>query len=478
MKDYSKTPIFDRLVAHSNEKPISFHVPGHKNGGLFTEGGSSYYNQLLKLDVTELTGLDDLHSPHGIIQESEELLSNLYNVKKSFLLVNGTTVGNLAMIMASINEDDKVLVQRNCHKSILNGLQLANADPVFLSPEYDKEWKVAGGPSYETVEAAIKKYPNAKALILTYPNYYGIVYKLGKMIELAHSHNIPVLVDEAHGAHFIAGEPFPASAVTLGADVVVQSAHKTLPAMTMGSFLHFNSELISLEHLEKYLHILQSSSPSYPIMASLDIARSYLSSFDKEDLDYLQSQIIAFRRDLSEIPGIKVLGFERGIGDLLKITIQTASTISGFDLQEKLEDLGIYTELADPYNVLLIAPLLKKGMDYPFKEVVSRISKAAAIWDHTIVQTKHNSPYIKKGISKLNYSFKEMKVRKSKLVPIQEAIGQVAAEMIVPYPPGIPLLFPGEMICSDDVEQLKWLLTNRAKFQGGASLREGLIHVY
>ncbi|WP_041580201.1 aminotransferase class I/II-fold pyridoxal phosphate-dependent enzyme [Bacillus sp. 1NLA3E] len=474
-----RTPLYEKLIFHKEAIPISLHVPGHKNGAVFPFEGAVSFKELLKLDVTELTGLDDLHSPEGVIRESEQLLAGLFGVCRSFFLVNGSTVGNLAMIMAALDEEDTVLVQRNCHKSILNGLQLVNADPVFISPEFDEDWQVAGGLSFEAVQAAIKKYPNAKALIVTYPNYYGMVYELGRIIRLAHGHNIPVLVDEAHGAHFIAGEPFPSSAVTFGADVVIQSAHKTLPAMTMGSFLHFNSKLIALNDIEKYLHILQSSSPSYPIMASLDIARCYLSSINKNDLVYLQEQINIFKIHLSNLSGIKVLSYPNNQGDLLKITIQSTNSLSGFNLQKILEGQGIFAELADPFNLLFIIPLLKEGMEYPFNEVIVRMKTALS---DNAVPTKEMEkelvPYQKKDLAKLSLNYKEMKKRNNKRVPLLEAIGAISAEMIIPYPPGIPLLFPGEMIMEADIHHIQWLLEKGTRFQGGEILRQGFISIF
>ncbi len=278
MNKQNRTPLFDALCKHSNPNPISFHVPGHKSGTIFNQQQNNYYQEILRIDATELSGLDDLHSPEGVIKEAEELLADLYQVKKSFFLVNGSTVGNLAMILSVCEKDDVILVQRNCHKSVLNALKLAKAHPVFIDPDYNQDWKTATGVSKEIVERAISLYPQAKALCLTYPNYYGMVYDLKSIIELAHVHHIPVLVDEAHGPHFILGDPFPETAIQLGADMVVHSAHKTLPAMTMGSYLHINSNRINSDKVRDYLQMLQSSSPSYVIMASLDLARNYLAS--------------------------------------------------------------------------------------------------------------------------------------------------------------------------------------------------------
>jgi arginine/lysine/ornithine decarboxylase len=280
------------------------------------------------------------------------------------------------MVMTVCEEDSFVLVQRNCHKSILNALKFAQVHPIFIEPEFDDVWKIAVGVSLQTVREAIELYPNAKAVILTYPNYYGMVNDLKGIVTLAHQHHIPVLVDEAHGAHFILGDSFPTSAVQLGADLVVQSAHKTLPAMTMGSYLHFNSKVIQIDNVIDYLRIFQSSSPSYPIMASLDLARNYLATYSRKDIDYLLKEIHHFKEELSEIPGIRVLKYT---GDPLKVTIQSVCGLSGFTLQRKMEELGVFTELADPNNVLFVLPLLRENQSSVLKILKSSFRDARSL---------------------------------------------------------------------------------------------------
>ncbi|WP_071393090.1 aminotransferase class I/II-fold pyridoxal phosphate-dependent enzyme [Bacillus tuaregi] len=473
--DQSKTPLYNQLAFHSNKHRISLHVPGHKYGQIFPESAKPFYNELLKLDATELAGLDDLHSPEGVILEAETLLSQLYAVKKSYFLVNGSTVGNLAMIMATLTANDTVLVQRNCHKSILNGLELTGAKAVFLGPDYHAEWAVLGGVSSEVIQKAMKAYPEAKAVILTYPNYYGMVNELEEIIKLAHSRNMSVLVDEAHGTHFISGGSFPRSAVQLGADIVVQSAHKTLPAMTMGSFLHFNSERISIVALEKYLHILQSSSPSYPIMASLDLARSYLGTYTIEDHLYLSEQIKTFRERLKQLDGIRVLEYDDE-GDLLKVTLQTLSQYNGFQLQTAFEQQGIYTELADPHNVLLVLPLLKENTPFPFQQIVEGIHRS--LKDARIINRVEKVIEYIPVISKLVLADKEMKQLQSRKVSFIDAVGEVCAEKVIPYPPGIPILFPGELITAETVEQLAALVDSGARFQGTKHIFDHTITIF
>lgn len=470
--DQSRTPLFDRLIQHVEGKPISFHVPGHKNGTIFPGKGQRYYRDILKLDATELTGLDDLHSAEGVIQEAENLLSDLYRTERSFFLINGSTVGNLAMILSAVKEDDSVLVQRNSHKSIMNGLKLAKAQPVFLSPEYDQDAKTAGGIRWETVRNAISQHPDAKALILTYPNYYGMTYELKSIIELAHRHRIPVLVDEAHGVHFIAGKAFPESAVRLGADVVVQSAHKTLPAMTMGAYLHCQGSLLPFDNLQFYLQALQSSSPSYPLMASLDLARSYLGTYRQEDMDDLLETIGKFLGMITKLKGIRLIKQ----ADPLKIVLQATGAWTGYELQHALESEGIFTELADPYNVLLVLPLLKKGMPHHLQEAAGKIAKVSDMIP--VGQANSGFSFHKKAISSLAVSYRVMDSLETEEVRLDESIGRICAADLIPYPPGIPLCLRGERLSSEDIGTISYLQGAGAKIQGGESLQAGKIKVF
>lgn len=474
--NHEQTPLWDQLKKHASHQPVSFHVPGHKNGQLAGGDGADYFKDILKLDATELSGLDDLHSPEGVILKAQKLLADLYGVPKSFFLVNGSTSGNLAMVMSAAKENETVLVQRNCHKSILNGITLARAKPVFLAPEFNEEWGVAGGVALETVKEAIRQNPEAKALILTYPNYYGMVFNLESIIEYAHDHGVPVLVDEAHGAHLIGGDSFPASAVQLQADLVVQSAHKTLPAMTMGAYLHFNSRFIKEERVSKYLGILQSSSPSYPIMASLDLARAYLASFSGKDEEALLEKAGHFRKNLSKIKGIKVLNFEHKNGDPLKVTIQSAAALSGYELQTLLEKHGIFTEMADPYNVLFVLPLLKNDMDYPFERVIQCLEEELRSFGPA---GRHEKiPFSKRPVSGLALEQREQDRCTIKTVALEEAVGKICAQQVTPYPPGIPLLFPGEVIEGEDIASIRFQIRAGARFQNGENIKKGSINVY
>ncbi|PGZ00473.1 arginine decarboxylase [Bacillus cereus] len=456
----NRMPLYEALIEFKERGPLSFHVPGHKNGVNFPQEAAREFKDILSIDVTELTGLDDLHSPFECIDEAQKLLADVYGAKKSWFLINGSTVGNLAMILSCCGEHDIVLVQRNCHKSIINGLKLAGANPIFLDTWIDEVYSVPVGVRDEVIKEAIERYPNAKALILTHPNYYGMGMDLEASIAYAHAHKMPVLVDEAHGAHFCIGEPFPKSALAYGADIVVHSAHKTLPAMTMGSYLHINSQLVNEEKVSIYLSMLQSSSPSYPIMASLDIARFTLASIKEKGHDEIVEFFRRFKEGLCSIPQIAILQYP--LQDELKVTVQTRCQLSGYELQSLFEKAGIYTEMADPYNVLFILPMQVN------EQYMKAIDIMRVALQHYAVKDKSESIRYtyKGGFSPLAYTYKQLEGCKTKVVPIEEAVGMIAAEMVIPYPPGIPLIIYGERITSEHKEQIMYLEKMGARFQG------------
>ncbi|MED4354430.1 aminotransferase class I/II-fold pyridoxal phosphate-dependent enzyme [Schinkia azotoformans] len=463
-------PLYNGLLSHIETKPISFHVPGHKSGTVFPPlpSGHNLFQELLKIDQTELGNLDDLHSASGIIKEAEDLTAKLYKVTKSYFLVGGSTAGNLAMILSTCKQGDSVLVQRNSHKSVLNGLKLAGVQPVFLSPEYDKNGQFSTNVSRETVEKAIKMFPDAKVLILTSPNYYGMVStELQQIINLAHANGLIVLVDEAHGAHLILGEPFPPSAIQLGADIVVQSAHKTLPAMTMGSFLHCNTHHIDLDNLQYYLQAIQSSSPSYPIMASLDIARYYLAQITESEKGKIVTSINSLRQQLSTIDQLSVLptNTKDNNCDPLKVIVQTRCSHSGYELQKEFEKQALYTELADPWNILFVLPLaaIENG-----SAIIEKLKVAVEHLPVQFVQQKNTYKALDKKedkISTLAIHYNEMKKFKKDRVPLLQTKDHIAAVSVIPYPPGIPLILEGEKITNSHINQLLELLNAGAYLQ-------------
>ncbi|MCT6926041.1 aminotransferase class I/II-fold pyridoxal phosphate-dependent enzyme [Metasolibacillus sp.] len=466
-------PLVEALEKFIKQEPYSLHVPGHKNGHI------SYLpadiQHALRYDVTELTGLDDFHQPEEAIAEAEELLRQTYGADRSFFLVNGSTIGNLAMIYAVCQKGDTVLVQRNAHKSIFHALELVGVQPVYLTPEWDELTYSATHIHVDVVKEALQHFQDVKAVILTSPTYYGVVTEhLKLIIDLCHTYQIPVLVDEAHGAHFCASTSFPVSALTLGADVVVQSAHKTLPAMTMASFLHVKSSLVEIDKVNRYLRMLQSSSPSYLLLASLDDARHYVSTYIEADAHYLMEKRAQWIESLRAIDHLTVIE----VDDPLKLLLRV-SGYTGFQLKEKLEKNHLYVELADTEQVLAILPLLKRGETYPFADMRIRIKEAVKelLTKEGAASPKLSTQFSLTKITIPEYSFQELAQLEKEWIPYMHAIGRVAASMIIPYPPGIPLFILGEKITLAKLSQLEELLAIGAAFQGDHQLNKKQIYV-
>ncbi|GAB3802633.1 aminotransferase class I/II-fold pyridoxal phosphate-dependent enzyme [Virgibacillus kimchii] len=453
-----QTPLYDTLVNFTKQHPMSFHVPGHKNGEIFPD--RNFYDRILQLDLTELPELDDLHSPTGPIAEAQDLAADFFRADHTFFLVGGSTAGNLAMLLASCSSGDKVIVQRNCHKSIMNGLELAGAHPVFISPMYDETVGRYTNPEIHTLESALKTHPDAKAVLLTYPDYFGKTYAIQEMIKAAHVRNIPVLVDEAHGVHFSLGEPFPPSALSLGADAVVQSAHKMAPAMTMGAFLHVaKSSRLSKEKLGHYLQMVQSSSPSYPLMASLDIARYFLASLKKQQIQEVMESAAQLKQVLQASDCWQFVPSD----DPLKLTLQVKEGVSAKETAALFEEENMYPELTTHNQILFIhglAPFPHRQRVEKTVKTVSRQLKKGPEHGTIVGEDLFLNP-----MQELALSYREMDQIPQELVPFHKAVGYIAAEAIIPYPPGIPLILKGEKVTEAHVDMLRKLKEEQVSIQ-------------
>ena len=467
-----KRPLVEALEKFHTQRNISFHVPGHKHGLLSNLPDT--IKEALSYDLTELTGLDDYHHPEEAIKEAEELLAYTYGASKSYFLVNGTTVGNLAMLYAACKFGEQLIVQRNAHKSIFHAIELVGIEPIFVSPEWNDRTKTASYVSFNTIKSALEEFPLAKGVLLTYPTYYGVASDdMKEIIDYCHTKGIPVLVDEAHGAHLKANKGFPLSALEFGADIVVQSAHKTLPAMTMGSFLHTNSSIIEETQVKKFLGMLQSSSPSYLLMASLDDARSFVQRYNEIDFKQLIDKKDLFIQAIQTIKQVEVIE----VDDPLKLLLRVGS-YSGFQVQKALEAQNVFVELADTYQVLMLLPLLKKDQDYPFAEVRKRIKIA-------VDELKKEKPIIpcdirnkaSKPVATLEMSISLLNEKKGEWIPYVRSIGRIAKGILIPYPPGIPLFIPGEKITISMLTELEEWIDKGATFQGEHRLDEKLIYV-
>ncbi|WP_106495631.1 aminotransferase class I/II-fold pyridoxal phosphate-dependent enzyme [Lentibacillus sp. Marseille-P4043] len=461
-RDQQHVPLYQKLTKFSETKPISFHVPGHKNGAVFPSYAKQSFAGLLSLDLTELTGLDDLHAPHGVIAEAEELAADFFGADHTFFLVGGSTAGNIAMILVACSAGEEIIVQRNSHKSIINGLELGGANPVFITPEYDQSVGRYTSPSIATLERALQQHSDAKAVVLTYPDYFGKTYNLKKMIELAHDYHIPVLVDEAHGVHFSLGAPFPLSALEMGADIVVQSAHKMAPAMTMSSYLHMNTERIAKERVAHYLQMLQSSSPSYPLMASLDIARSFLATITSVQIKAVKDSVNQVRGIFKSAKMWSLLPVAES-DDFLKLTLHMKQGISGYEVACKFEQAGVYPELATHNQVLFIHGLQPFQQIEQLKKVVKSVDEQLKICESRATIDITN--LFPQKVQMLELTYQLMNQLETKVLSFYKAVGNVAAEAIIPYPPGIPLILQGERITSEHILIIEQLIKQGVTIQ-------------
>ncbi|WP_235857690.1 aminotransferase class I/II-fold pyridoxal phosphate-dependent enzyme [Paenibacillus albiflavus] len=491
-----RAPLFAKLTEHHRSKALSFHVPGHKFGrGLKQEEEVyTYYHHIMSIDGTEIAGFDDLHHPEGVIQEAQELAAECFGAEQTWFLVGGSTAGNLAMIQALCDRDDILIVQRNVHKSVIHGLMLAGARAVFISPKVDQESGIAAGVRPQDVEEALKKYPDAKGVLLTNPNYYGMGIDLERIAAIAHQYDKPLLVDEAHGAHYGFHVRLPQSALACGADLVVQSTHKMLSAMTMSAMLHVQGNRIDRGAVHKYLAMLQSSSPSYPLMASLDLARYELDTDGHRLIEQGLAVVEHFHSLMEHLPEYRILIHQEQQSaytslDPFKVTIMDSTgTLSGPRLAHELEVRGCYPELSDAKHVLLLFTLHStRGDAERVYEMLIEISNyyqlAKQETSSAISNINELPPFLPLSdpISLDTRLYRQVSQTQMPLVrslAIMDAIGECSAEMVIPYPPGIPILYPGEQITAYTADLMMKLIANGIKFQGSDIGAHSIINVF
>ncbi|WP_214829938.1 aminotransferase class I/II-fold pyridoxal phosphate-dependent enzyme [Exiguobacterium algae] len=441
------------LEQHVREKRVSFHVPGHHNGTVKNGDLPLPFSKIMPYDLTELAHLDDLHDADGIIQQAQDALGNLYK-SKSRWLVNGSTVGNWSMLAATVKRGEQVYVQRNSHKSVWNAIEWLGLKPILLTPEIERGTGIPTVVQLETIQEAIEQYPNGKAVLLTSPTYYGDMADIRAISSFLNSVDIPLLVDEAHGAHLIHPHLPMRSAIFEGASAVVQSAHKTLPALTMGAWIHYK-ENIDEERLKHALASFQTSSPSYLIMASLDYARSYLENLSDDDWSSIQMSHAKFVLEM------KRAGFIVKVGDdFTKVTVLTYPK-NGLVFSQHLASIGIDVELAAADHVLFCLPLRElKGQEINHW---IKLIKNAARHVPVIEEDETIFPFPKTNRVSSLYTFDDHP--EVKRVPFEQAIGHIAGETVIPYPPGIPWILKGERITAEKIKVLTDWISLRRKLQ-------------
>lgn len=472
--DAPRIPLLQAILSHLRRSPQAYHVPGHKLGrGLPGELGS-WLGAAGRLDLTEVPGLDDLHAPEAAIRDAQQLAAAAFGAEETFYLINGSTAGNMAMVMAAVRPGEKILVPRNLHKSVLNGLVLADAVPVFLQPDIEPDFGIATAMSVATVRDAIHQHPDARAVLVTSPTYHGICSDLAAIAEVVHAAGMVLLVDEAHGAHFAFHEQLPQTAMAAGADAAVQSTHKMLGSLTQTSMLHVQGPRLDRVRLRKRLQALQSTSPSYLLLASLDAARHQMVTAGRERLQQALDALHVGAERLDALPGLRRLQTVAGSPlDPFKWTIDvTGLGYTGPEVYEHLHQSGYTLELSDPRNVLAVFSYADGARQvdrlveaFARLEPTAPVAKKAAVYTTAFSQTERP------------LSLRDAWERQATAVPLTEAVGRVAAEMVIPYPPGIPLVMPGELWTAELVAQVQELIRAGIRFQGTEDARVATVLV-
>lgn len=468
----TKQGVTQFLTNHASLNPVSFHMPGHKGSNLYSKYGyEEFMKRFIDCDITEIPGADNLFQTEGIILETADKYKKLYDVKKSYLLINGTSGGLIAGILASVPKGRKLIMARNCHKSVFNALTLGSIDPIYAYPSMIEEYGISGQVTAEEIQRCIAENPDAEAVILPSPNYYGICSDIKAIAEVVHSYGKVLIVDQAHGAHlkFMGGEP--PSAEECGADIVVNSTHKTLASFTQSAVLNLVTDRVERYLLEDKLQAIQSTSPSYILMASLDINANIIADHGEELFGRWQKNIDEFYAKARKIRGLKVMDIP-GSMDRTKINLDMSGCgIDGGELEELLMKEGIFAELVTGNILMCMTGIGNTGED--FQRLLDTLAKIADGKAPTACESGGAGNAGSSVTSAEKGAALWMKRRplhdipqKKQQVHIDESEGMICASAIIPYPPGIPFICPGEEIRREEIEYIKRLRERGEKVIG------------
>ncbi|MGM9955824.1 MAG: aminotransferase class I/II-fold pyridoxal phosphate-dependent enzyme [Peribacillus sp.] len=457
----NETPLYTALLQHSKKNPVQFHIPGHKKGkGMDPDFRDFIGENALSIDLINISPLDDLHQPKGIIKKAQDLAAEAFGADHTFFSVQGTSGAIMTMVMSVCGPGDKIIVPRNVHKSVMSAIVFSGAVPIFINPEIDKDLGISHGITIEAVEKTLKEHSDAKGLLVINPTYFGISADLQSIVELAHTYHMPVLVDEAHGVHIHFHEELPLSAMQAGADMAATSVHKLGGSMTGSSVLNVKDGLVSANRVQAILSMLTTTSTSYILLASLDTARRQLATNGREMIDGAIRLAEYARNAINEIPylycvGKEILASKAAFSyDPTKLIISIKELdITGYDVEKWLrEKHNIEVELSDLYNILcLITPgdsitevdILINAL----KDLSEEFKEWAA--DHGRIEV------LLPDTPPLALSPREAFYAETEVVPIEESVGKISAEFIMVYPPGIPIFIPGELITEDNIAYIQ-----------------------
>ncbi len=466
-------PFLKACVDYMNSSPVPFDVPGHKMGRLTNDLVDYAGENIFKADFNAPLGLDNLYHPSGVIKQAQELAAEAFHADKAIFSVNGTTGGILTILIALLKSKDKIILPRNVHKSVINGLIISGAYPIFVKPDVDTQTGIANGVSVKTYVEAMDNNPDAKAIFVINPTYFGIASNLKEIVIQAHKRGIIVICDEAHGAHFAFNKNMPISAMDANADIAALSVHKTAGSLTQTSLILMKKDRIDISRIMKVFSMFSSTSPNHILMASIDTARKKL-YFEGEKLIDRALQLAKYARtEINKLKGLYAFDKEycssdaRFDFDETKLVINTYELgISGFEVLKTLrKKFNIQLELAEVSEVLAIVGI---GTT---KEDIDKLIEGLTYLSNTYY--KENGEL---NIPHFDYTYPQIVVRPrdgffapSKIVPFEDAAGEISAEAIMIYPPGIPIAIPGELISKQAIDLVEYYSNN-----GGVLLSDSI----
>jgi arginine decarboxylase len=457
--NHQRTPLFSALKEHAERNPVQFHIPGHKKGvGMDPEYRQFIGDNALSIDLINIAPLDDLHQPTGVIEEAQQLAADAFGADYTFFSVQGTSGAIMTMILTVCSEGDKIIVPRNIHKSVMAAIIFAGAKPVFISPVRDENLGIDHGITTRSVRRALDKHPDAKAVLVINPTYYGVCADLKEIVELVHSCNMPVLVDEAHGALIHFSDKLPVSAMEAGADMAATSVHKLGGSMTQSSVLNVKAGRVNPGRIKTIISMLTTTSTSYILLASLDTARRHLALNGARMADQAIEMAQFARKAINEIPGLScfgedILGTEATFDyDPTKVNIHVRHLgITGYDAENWLrEHYNIEVELSDMYNILC---LITPGDTQENIDTLLNALRELSSQNYNVRPAAELVIKVPK-IPQLTLTPRDAFYGDTELIPFKESADRIIAEFIYVYPPGIPILLPGEVISQDLIDYI------------------------
>ncbi len=476
--DQTKAPIYEALKNLKSMRIVPFDVPGHKRGRGNPELSAFLGERCLEVDVNSMKPLDNLCHPVSVIKEAEELAAEAFGAKHAFFMVGGTTSAVQSMILSAVKAGEKIILPRNVHRSVINAMILCGAVPVYVNPETNEQLGISLGMKVSEVKRAIAEHPEAKAIVVNNPTYYGICSDIKTIVKLAHDNNMLVLADEAHGTHFYFGDDMPPAAIHSGADIAAVSMHKSGGSLTQSSFL-LTGEGVNADYVRQIINLTQTTSGSYLLMSSLDLSRRNLAINGKEIFGKIKSMVNYARSEINEIGDYYAYSSELVNGDSVfafdetKLSIHTLNTgLAGIEVYDILrDDYDIQTEFGDMGNLLAYISVGDREKD--IERLISALSEIRRRFkrDKTgMLDTEYISPKVIETPQKAFYADKEQ-------IPIAQSANRVCSEFVMCYPPGIPILAPGELITPQIIEYISYAKEKGCTLLGTEDINTNLVNV-